>query len=71
MKKNCPAEFFIQYDSDGKWEKRGVVRGMGKGVTFMLPIVPRRCDHLRFKIKGEGEFRLYSITRVLEKGSDM
>lgn len=71
LEKNCPAEFFIQYDSDGKWEKRGVVRGMGKGVTFTLPIVPRRCDHLRFKIKGEGEFRLYSITRVLEKGSDM
>lgn len=71
LEKNCPAEIFIQYDSSGKWEKRGVVKGLGKGVTFNLPIVPRRCDHLRFKIRGSGEFRLYSITRVLEKGSDM
>ena len=71
QEKNCHAEFFIQYDYSGQWEKRGVVKGMGKGYTFTLPIVPRRCDHLRFKIKGNGEFRLYSVTRILEKGSDV
>lgn len=64
------AQLEIMYDSDGEWRKQGgEIRG-NRMRTIVLPVVPRRCDHLRFRIKGKGEFRIYSISRNLEVGSD-
>ena len=64
------AEIYTEYDSNGIWEKRGTIKGIGMSRTFTLPIIPRRCDHIRIKIEGSGEFKLYSISKVLEIGSD-
>lgn len=63
------AELEIMYDSDGEWRKQGEIRGTRMG-NVMIPVIPRRCDHLRFRLKGTGECRIYSIARVLEVGSD-
>jgi hypothetical protein len=63
------AELEIMYDSNGEWIKQGEIRG-SRMKNFMLPVIPRRCDHLRFRIKGHGEFRIYSICRNMEVGSD-
>ncbi len=63
------AELEIMYDSNGEWIKQGEIRG-SRMRNFMLPVIPRRCDHLRFRIKGHGEFRIYSICRNMEVGSD-
>ena len=63
------AKLEIMYDSDGKWIRQGEVRGRKAG-SFLLPVVPRRCDHLRFRISGDGYCRIYSISRILEVGSD-
>ena len=60
--------FWIQYDG-GEWEQMGQIRGNSMR-SFTLPVVPRRCDHLRFKIAGTGDMRIYQISRVLEVGSD-
>lgn len=60
---------YVQYDSSGEWELVGSLRGEGTR-TFSLPVIPRRCDHLRYKLSGVGEFRLYSFSRILETGSD-
>ena len=64
------AEIYTEYDSNGIWEKRGTIKGIGMSRTFTLPIIPRRCDHIRIKIEGSGEFKLYSISKILEIGSD-
>ena len=64
------AEIYTEYDSNGIWEKRGTINGTGISRTFTLPIRPRRCDHIRIKIEGSGEFKLYSISKILEIGSD-
>lgn len=64
------AEIYTEYDSNGIWEKRGTINGTGISRTFTLPIIPRRCDHIRIKIEGSGEFKLYSISKILEIGSD-
>ena len=61
---------FIQYDSDGDWHSAGKVVGRGTG-TFMLPLRPRRCDHFRLKLEGKGDFRLYSLAKIFEGGSDI
>lgn len=63
------ANVYIQYDSDGSWIKAGQIQGRGTG-SFSLPLRPRRCDHFRLKITGSGQFRLYSIVKIIESGSD-
>ena len=70
MEEGGEARLWIQYDDDGKWEHMGVIR-MRNTKTFVLPVVPRRCDHMRFKITGRGEMRIYSISRIMEVGSDV
>ena len=62
------AELWIRYD-DREWEKMGEIRGHSMK-TFLLPVVPKRCDHLQFKLNGRGDMRIYSIGRHLEVGSD-
>lgn len=62
-------DIYIQYDSNGIWEHKGHLEGADLR-TFTLPIRPRRCDHMRIKLEGTGEFKLYSLAKVLEIGSD-
>jgi hypothetical protein len=38
--------------------------------TFSVPIKPKRCDHLRLRIDGEGNAKIFSITKTIEQGSD-
>lgn len=59
----------VQYDSDGLWRSVGTVESLGLR-SMTLPILPRRCDHLRLRLQGSGTFQLYSLSRILEKGSD-
>ena len=61
--------FSIQYDSSGDWERVCVLTGHSIR-TMTLPIRPKRCDHFRLKIEGEGNAKIFSITKVTEQGSD-
>lgn len=60
----------LRYDSEGDWQSQGEIVFPGTG-TVTLPIRPRRCDHLQLRLEGEGEVRIYALTRVLEIGSDL
>ena len=62
--------FFIEYDSDGHWQYLFTMTGM-KLKSFPVPIRPLRCDHLRIKIVGEGDAKIYSICQTFEQGSDL
>ena len=59
---------WIKYD-DREWINKGQIPKMRLG-SFVLPVVPVRCDHLRFRLTGTGTFRVYSITRYEEVGAD-
>lgn len=61
---------YIQYDSYDYWHSIGYVLGSGVD-SFVIPVIPRRCDHFKIRLQGSGEFRLYSITKNYETGSDM
>lgn len=69
LPRGSKCDFWIEYDSSGVWVHAGHMGGWGLQ-TFMLPIRPQRCDHLRFKISGTGAFKLFSLSRILESGSD-
>ena len=60
----------IQYDSVGDWEKVCQMTSTSLR-SFSVPVRLRRCDHFRIRIEGEGEGRIYSITKTIEQGSDV
>ena len=62
-------DFFLQYDSNGEWEHKFNMSGTGTR-TFTVPIVPKRCDHFRYRITGNGNCKIHSITKAIEEGSD-
>jgi hypothetical protein len=63
-------EVSIQYDSMGDWE-RVCNMTVSNLRSFSVPVRPRRCDHFRIRIEGEGVGRIYSITKTIEQGSDV
>ena len=70
MRCSGTVKLYIEYDSSGTWIESGQISAMSAFDTITIPVKPRRCDHLRFKLEGTGEMRLYSIARVYEIGSD-
>jgi hypothetical protein len=65
------AFFYIQYDSCGSWEHIYTAKGEDHLRSFAVPIRPKRCDHLRLRIEGEGNANIYSICKTIEQGSDI
>lgn len=41
------------------------------GQALLLPILPQRCGHMRLKLTGTGDVRLYSISKLQEQGSEL
>ena len=71
LAQGAKARIYIQYNSNGKWQSCGR-EIIGRGVnSFVFPIRPRRCDHMKLKIEGEGECKIYSLTKCLEVGGEL
>ena len=64
------AEFYIQYDLNEEWNHICTMTGTSLR-SFSVPIRPKRCDHMRLKIVGKGEAKIYSITKTIEQGSEL
>jgi len=60
---------WIRYDDEALYTFMGERTGNSMK-TFILPVIPRRCDHLRFKITGQGNVRVYDLSRIMEVGGD-
>ena len=70
MERTARAQIYIEYDSSGIWTFAGDIKVQETG-TITIPVRPRRCDHLRLRLEGRGDVRIFSIIRVLTRGSDM
>lgn len=64
-------DVLVSYDSTGIWEHKGHLRGGCFLRSAALPIIPRRCDHMRIRIEGSGMVRIYSMGKQYEEGSDV
>lgn len=62
--------FFAEYDSSGAWEHLFTMTGKELR-SFAIPVRPKRCDHMRLKITGVGDAKVYSICKTVEQGSDV
>ena len=64
--------FYAEYDSSGEWEYLCTMSGENLNLrTFAVPIKPKRCDHFKLKILGNGEAKIFSICKTTEQGSDV
>lgn len=72
MSMDIGAELFIyaQYDLDDEWVLVGQLVGTSLR-SFSIPIRPRRCDHMKLRLEGEGMAKVYSITKTIEQGSEL
>ena len=60
----------MQFDSDGIWREVDQLSATEKR-SFILPIIPRRCDHYQLRLTGSGSWRVYSLSRNHYAGSDL
>jgi hypothetical protein len=61
---------YAQYDFSEEWETLFSLRSNNMR-SFSLPIRPKRCDHMKLRIEGVGDAKIYSITKTIEQGSDI
>jgi len=62
-------KLWIKYDENPLYELMETRTG-SEMRTFVLPVIPKRCDHLRIKITGHGDMRIFDVSRIMEVGGD-
>lgn len=61
-------DFDAIYDNNRKWKHVATLEGTSLR-TFTFPLRTKRCDHIKLRIKGKGEAKIYSIEKIVERGS--
>ena len=61
-------KLYMQYNG-GEWIYQGERHGDGLK-TQVIPVVPKRCDNVRYRIEGHGQAAVYDISRIMEVGGD-
>lgn len=56
----------IQYDSSGEWEQVMAAEFVGMR-TVTVPVHPHKYDHMRYRLEGEGDCQIFSVTKTLER----
>lgn len=70
MEEGASARVEVQYDSAGHWLTAAVLPA-GARRSAVIPLLPRRCDHLRLRISGRGQATLQALARTVTKGSEL
>lgn len=60
----------MRYDEED-WYEKGFYHGVAGIKSFVLPVSPRRCDHVSIRVSGKGTCKVYSVAAYYEKGSDV
>lgn len=63
-------EIYMKYDSEPLWERKFTIHSTTKK-TYLIPIIPRRCNQFKYKLEGKGECRLFGISKCIEEGSEV
>lgn len=68
--KGARLKVFFEYDSRKLWVKQ-IDTVFEETGSLLLPFITPRCDHMRIRIEGKGDIKIYSIARKIESGSDL
>ena len=63
-------QIYAQYDMSDSWEPLCNLTGTSLR-SFSIPVRPRRCDHMKLRMEGVGDVKIYSITKTIETGSEI
>lgn len=69
MTQGAKVSFLVCYDASGQWEHISTVSDDKKRI-FHIPLQPRKCNAVALRIEGEGDVKIYSLTKTLRKGGD-
>ena len=69
LEKGASLTVSLMYDSSGTWQEYRTVNPTVRMATVNIPIVPRRCDHVRIRVSGKGTFSLFGISKMYKYGS--
>lgn len=70
LPRGASMELWVRYDEQEQWHCLARLEGSPLG-SVTLPVPVHRCDHLRLRLTGQGDMRLYSLTKTMEQGSDV
>ena len=70
LEPNASLSVQMMFDSDGRWQEISTLRTPIKR-SYYLPIIPRRCDHFKIRLSGNGKWTLYSLVRESYSGSEI
>lgn len=70
LEENASVTIEMQFDRDGIWREVKTLTATKKR-SYYLPIIPRRTDNFRIRIRGIGEWKLYSLVRESYSGSEL
>lgn len=71
LDEGAQVEVYLQFDTDGQWQKVNGALGQSVTRSYYLPIIPRRGDHYRLRLRGIGGCRVYSLVREFYSGSEL
>jgi len=71
LEQNSKLSISFMYDDSGEWEE--VFRTTDRHVKRLVkvPIKVRRCERMRYKIEGQGQAKIYTVTITFEGGSEI
>ena len=67
---SAEVRIFAQYDFSDEWECQCILKSTSLR-SFSIPIRPKRCDHMKLRIEGVGDVKIYSIVKTIEQGSEL
>ena len=71
MQQGSRMKCYLQYDSSGDWIKKLDVESFrAESSTRLMPVYPKRSDHIHIRLEGENEVKLHSIIRLITGGGD-
>lgn len=70
MEKNSFMEIWVKYDNQELWERVKTITAY-KHRTYEIPIIPKRSDRFRVKLRGVGRCRIYGLEEQFEMGSEV
>lgn len=63
-------DVWTQYDQQKTWAQAAHIPA-AKRRSLNVPIIPKRCDTMRIKLTGNGSWRIYSLSKATEAGSEV
>lgn len=68
--KGARLSVWFEFDSSKEWIRQ-METTFDKTGSIVVPFITPRCDHLRIKLQGKGDVKIYSIARKTELGSEL